>query len=68
MPSVLGQAGSLAAEMLAHGTTTFECKSGYGLSIEAEERSLRLAVALGARVAQRTALDRAARPRRPRRL
>jgi imidazolonepropionase len=51
---VLDQAGSLAAEMLAHGTTTFECKSGYGLSIEAEERSLRLAVSLGARVVQRT--------------
>ena len=26
--------GAAAGEMLAHGTTTFECKSGYGLSIE----------------------------------
>ena len=40
---VLGQARSLAAEMLAHGTTAFECKSGYGLSIEQEQRALRLA-------------------------
>ncbi|MGZ4252074.1 MAG: hypothetical protein ACXVR2_02245, partial [Solirubrobacteraceae bacterium] len=29
---VLSQAQGLAREMLAHGTTTFECKSGYGLS------------------------------------
>ncbi len=33
----------LAAEMLACGTTTFECKSGYGLSTGDEARSLRLA-------------------------
>jgi imidazolonepropionase len=51
---VLAQAGGLAAEMLAHGTTTFECKSGYGLSAEGELRSLRLARSLGERVAQRT--------------
>jgi imidazolonepropionase len=38
--------------MLAHGTTTFETKSGYGLSIEAETRALRLAGALAASVAQ----------------
>ena len=33
----------LAAEMLAQGTTTFECKSGYGLTVAIEERSLALA-------------------------
>lgn len=51
---VLSQAGSLAREMLAHGTTTFECKSGYGLSVEGETRAIRLAATLGGRVAQRT--------------
>ncbi len=51
---VLAQARGLAAEMLAHGTTTFECKSGYGLSPEAELRSLRLARELGAGVTQET--------------
>jgi imidazolonepropionase len=52
---VLEQAGTLALEMLAHGTTAFECKSGYGLSAEEELRALRLADELGARVVQRTA-------------
>jgi imidazolonepropionase len=33
----------LAAEMLAQGTTTFECKSGYGLTVPDESRSLALA-------------------------
>ena len=33
----------LAAEMLRQGTTTFECKSGYGLSVIQELRSVRLA-------------------------
>jgi|HubBroStandDraft_2_1064218.scaffolds.fasta_scaffold112054_2 imidazolonepropionase len=33
----------LAAEMLAQGTTTFECKSGYGLTVTDEARSLALA-------------------------
>jgi imidazolonepropionase len=51
---VLEQAGALAAEMLAWGTTAFECKSGYGLSSEAELRLLALARELGARVAQST--------------
>jgi imidazolonepropionase len=51
---VLGQAGGLAAEMLAHGTTAFECKSGYGLSPAGEIRAIGLAAALGARVAQTT--------------
>ncbi len=35
--------GRLAAEMLRQGTTTFECKSGYGLTVTAEQRSVRLA-------------------------
>jgi imidazolonepropionase len=50
--AVLTQAGALAAEMLAHGTTTFETKSGYGLSIDAETRALRLAGELAERVEQ----------------
>lgn len=33
----------LAAQMLASGTTTIEIKSGYGLSVEHEQRLLRLA-------------------------
>src|SRR5580692_8415014 len=33
----------LADEMLAQGTTTFECKSGYGLTVVDEERALSLA-------------------------
>jgi imidazolonepropionase len=51
---VLEQAGTLALETLAHGTTAFECKSGYGLSAEEELRALRLARELGERVVQRT--------------
>jgi imidazolonepropionase len=52
---VLEQAGTLALEMLAHGTTAFECKSGYGLSREEELRALGLSGALRRRAAQRTA-------------
>jgi len=33
----------LAQEMLRQGTTTFECKSGYGLTVTDEERSVALA-------------------------
>ena len=33
----------LLAEMARQGTTTVECKSGYGLSVEEEERALRIA-------------------------
>lgn len=33
----------LAAEMLRQGTTTFECKSGYGLTVADELRCVRLA-------------------------
>jgi imidazolonepropionase len=40
---VLGFATGMARSMLERGTTTFETKSGYGLSIEAELRQLRLA-------------------------
>jgi imidazolonepropionase len=35
--------GRLAAEMLAQGTTTFECKSGYGLTVADEARSVAIA-------------------------
>ncbi len=36
----------LAAEMLAQGTTTFECKSAYGLTVSDEARSVALAAEL----------------------
>ncbi|MBK1785963.1 imidazolonepropionase [Prauserella cavernicola] len=39
-------AARLAREMLRGGITTFECKSGYGLSVEHEVRSLAVASAL----------------------
>jgi imidazolonepropionase len=35
--------GRLAGEMLRQGTTTFECKSGYGLTVRDEQRSVALA-------------------------
>jgi imidazolonepropionase len=53
-PAVLVQAGGIAGELLATGTTTFECKSGYGLSVEGELRALRLAASLGLAVPQDT--------------
>jgi len=40
----------LAREMLAQGTTTFECKSGYGLTVRDEARSLALAADFTAEV------------------
>ncbi|MDQ3964422.1 MAG: imidazolonepropionase [Actinomycetota bacterium] len=49
---VLAFSEDLAHSMLAHGTTTFETKSGYGLSVEAELRQLRLAHELAERVRQ----------------
>ena len=52
--AVIAQARALAAEMLAHGTTTFETKSGYGLETDAELRALGLADRLGAEVVQST--------------
>jgi len=42
----------LAAEMLAHGTTALELKTGYGLSIEREIRQARLARRLRDEIAQ----------------
>src|ERR1700744_2829146 len=51
---VLDQATGLAEEMLAAGTTTFECKSGYGLSREGEMRALVLARELEIQVPQTT--------------
>ena len=45
--AVLTQSRTLAHEMLEHGTTAFECKSGYGLSREGELRALELAAELG---------------------
>jgi imidazolonepropionase len=45
---VLAQARALAAEMLAAGTTAFESKTGYGLSVDAEARAVRLGRELGA--------------------
>ena len=49
---VLSFSESLARAMLRRGTTTFETKSGYGLSVDAELRQLRLARALAERVPQ----------------
>jgi imidazolonepropionase len=49
---VLAFGERLAASMLRHGTTTFETKSGYGLSVPAELRQLRLARAMSERVPQ----------------
>ena len=49
---VLAQAAGIAGEMLAHGTTTLEAKTGYGLSRAGEERLARLARALGELVPQ----------------
>ncbi|MGW5366565.1 imidazolonepropionase [Actinopolymorpha pittospori] len=40
------RAGALVAEMRAGGTTTVEIKSGYGLTVRDEARSLRVAAAL----------------------
>ena len=45
---VLAQARAVRAEMLAHGMTTFEAKTGYGLSRDGELRAVRLARELAA--------------------
>jgi imidazolonepropionase len=42
----------LAGEMLAHGTTALELKTGYGLSVEGELRQARLADALAREIPQ----------------
>jgi imidazolonepropionase len=44
----------LAQEMLAHGTTALELKTGYGLSVEAELRQARLARQLASEIPQTT--------------
>ena len=49
---MLAQAEALAREMLEHGTTVFEGKTGYGLSREGEARAARLGRELAARVVQ----------------
>jgi imidazolonepropionase len=49
---VLAQAEGLAAEMLRHGTTVLEGKTGYGLSREGEARAARLGRELAGRIAQ----------------
>lgn len=37
---LIGQSGARIAEMVAHGTTTLESKTGYGLSVDAEQKLL----------------------------
>ena len=49
---VLDQAEALAAELLRHGTTAFEGKTGYGFSRAGEARAVRLGPELAARVVQ----------------
>ena len=49
---VLAQAEDLARELLQHGTTSFEGKTGYGLSVDGEARAARLGRELALRVAQ----------------
>ncbi len=46
----------LVHEMLAHGTTAFELKTGYGLSVEGELRQARLARRLAAAIPQSISL------------
>jgi imidazolonepropionase len=52
--AILAQARTIAGEMLTTGTTTFEGKTGYGLSVDAERRAVRLGRALGEQVEQST--------------
>jgi imidazolonepropionase len=54
--AVLAQAEALAAELLQHGTTAFEGKTGYGLSVDGEARAARLGRELAGRVRQPMAL------------
>lgn len=53
---VLSFSSRLAVAMLRRGTTTFELKSGYGLSVEAELRQLRLAATLSGSLPQLTTI------------
>jgi imidazolonepropionase len=48
--AVMAQARDVRTEMLEHGTTTVEAKTGYGLSVEGELRAARLGRAIGDRV------------------
>ena len=43
MTSCAQRLAAFAGEMLRQGTTTFECKSGYGLTVSDEARSLAIA-------------------------
>ncbi|MFT5223477.1 MAG: imidazolonepropionase, partial [Glaciecola sp.] len=43
---LLARANKLAGELLDQGATTFEVKSGYGLDVESETRSLKVAARL----------------------
>jgi imidazolonepropionase len=54
--TVLAFCSPLAREMAALGTTTFETKTGYGLSVDAELRQARLARRLGEQADARTTL------------
>ena len=66
---VLAQAARRSPrEMLEHGTTTFECKSGYGLSVDGGAARAAARRASSPRGRAGHDVDRAARPRRPRRL
>jgi imidazolonepropionase len=49
---ILTQAWGIADEMLQHGTTTLELKTGYGLSVAGERRQLALAHELAGRIDQ----------------
>jgi imidazolonepropionase len=49
---VLAFSRALTEEMLAHGTTALELKTGYGLSVEGEVRQARLARSLAQRIPQ----------------
>jgi imidazolonepropionase len=44
--ALAGNAGRLASELTTNGITTFEIKSGYGLTVADEQRALRLAAQL----------------------
>ncbi len=55
-------------EMLGHGVTTIEAKSGYGLDLETELRLLEVAYRLGQRGPGRRRADVPRRPRRPARV
>lgn len=50
---VLAFSARRLGETLSSGTTTLEMKSGYGLSVDAERRAIRLMAKLGARTPQR---------------